>query len=479
MKKIFHTSIPFLFLGLLVLLFNSCGKENNIDKPTADFIGNPTNGIAPLTVKFNDQSSNNPTTWNWDFGDGSISNEQNPSKTYTDAGTYTVKLTVLNSGGEDTQIKTDYITVTPSVNPPITDFIGSPTNGQAPLIVSFTDQSSNNPTSWYWDFGDGTTSNEQNPSKTYTDAGTYTITLTAINSGGEDTQIKTDYIIVTPLVNPPITDFIGSPTNGQAPLIVSFTDQSSNNPTSWYWDFGDGTTSSEQNPSKTYTDTGSFTVKLTAINSGGEDTQTKADYIVVTDDGTFTDDRDGTVYKYVTIGEQVWMAENLKYLPNVVGPVISSYSVPYYYVYDYHGNNVANAKATENYQTYGVLYNWPAAMVACPTGWHLPADEEWSLLTDYLGGEGVAGGKLKETGTIHWYTPNSGATNETGFTALPGGYRSYSSKFSYMISNGCWWSASEENTTNAWNRFIYYYSSVVEPNNDHKSLGLSVRCVRD
>ncbi len=479
MKNIFHTSIPFLFLGLLVLLFNSCGKENNIDKPTADFIGNPTNGIAPLTVKFNDQSSSNPTTWNWDFGDGSTSNEQNPSKTYTDAGSYTVKLTVLNSGGEDTQIKTDYITVTPSVNPPITDFIGSPTNGQTPLIVSFTDQSSNNPTSWYWDFGDGTTSNEQNPSKSYTDAGTYTITLTAINSGGEDTQIKTDYIIVTPLVNPPITDFTGSPTNGQAPLIVSFTDQSSNNPTSWYWDFGDGTTSNEQNPSKTYTDTGSFTVKLTAINSGGEDTQTKADYIVVTDDGTFTDDRDGTVYKYVTIGEQVWMAENLKYLPNVVGPVISSYSVPYYYVYDYHGNNVANAKATENYQTYGVLYNWPAAMVACPTGWHLPADEEWSLLTDYLGGEGVAGGKLKETGTIHWYTPNSGATNETGFTALPGGYRSYSSKFSYMISNGCWWSASEDNTTNAWNRFIYYYSSVVEPNNDHKSLGLSVRCVRD
>ena len=117
----------------------------------------------------------------------------------------------------------------------------------------------------------------------------------------------------------------------------------------------------------------------------------------------FTDARDGTHYDAVKIGNQVWMAENLKYLPSVVGPATGSETAAYYYVYDYDGTDVMAAKATANYTTYGVLYNWPAAMNACPTGWHLPSDAEWTELTDYLGGSGVAGGKLKEIGTTHWY----------------------------------------------------------------------------
>ncbi len=124
----------------------------------------------------------------------------------------------------------------------------------------------------------------------------------------------------------------------------------------------------------------------------------------------FTDSRDGTHYNAVKIGNQVWMAENLKYLPSVVGPGTGSQTTPYYYVYGYDSTVVADAKATSNYTTYGVLYNWPAAMNeatssssnpsgvqgACPTGWHLPSDAEWTELTDYLGGTSVAGGKLKE-----------------------------------------------------------------------------------
>src|SRR5574344_2998326 len=154
---------------------------------------------------------------------------------------------------------------------------------------------------------------------------------------------------------------------------------------------------------------------------------------------TFIDDRDNKVYKWVKIGDQVWMAENLAYLPRVnrVADGSEDAAGSYYYVYGYNGTNVADAKATANYKTYGVLYNWTAAMNGeassttnpsgiqgvCPAGWHLPSDAEWTELTDYLGGASVAGGKLKETGTTHWDSPNTGATNETGFTALPGGYR--------------------------------------------------------
>ncbi len=166
--------------------------------PTADFVGSPTSGDAPLTVNFTDQSSGVPTSWSWDFGDGNTSTEQNPSHTYDAAGTYTVSLTASNSCGDDTQTKADYITVTePPCNAPVADFTGSPTSGTAPLSVSFTDQSTNNPTSWSWDFGDGGTSTAQNPSHTYNNAGTYTVTLTATNDCGSDDETKTDYITVT------------------------------------------------------------------------------------------------------------------------------------------------------------------------------------------------------------------------------------------------------------------------------------------
>src|SRR5574344_2484117 len=157
---------------------------------------------------------------------------------------------------------------------------------------------------------------------------------------------------------------------------------------------------------------------------------------------TIKDARDNQTYRIVTIGSQTWMAENLKYLPSVVGPRTGSKTTPHYYVYGYNGTNVTDAKATANYNTYGVLYNWPAAMNGaassttnpsgvqgvCPDGWHLPSNAEWTELTDYLGGYSVAGGKLKATGTIEagtglWYDRNTGATNETGFTGLPGGYR--------------------------------------------------------
>jgi len=194
---------------------------------------------------------------------------------------------------------------------------------------------------------------------------------------------------------------------------------------------------------------------------------------------TFTDSRDGNVYKYVKIGNQIWMAENLKYLPSVVGPSTGSQTTPYYYVYGYDGTSVAAAKATDNYTTYGVLYNWTAACNSCPDGWHLPSDAEWKELTNYLGGTIVAVDKLKETGTTHWNSPNIGATNETGFTALPGGLRYDDGTFYNIGYLGNWWSSTEYNSDYAFYRSLFYYYLNLYDYNDNKKIGFSVRCVRD
>jgi uncharacterized protein (TIGR02145 family) len=109
----------------------------------------------------------------------------------------------------------------------------------------------------------------------------------------------------------------------------------------------------------------------------------------------------------------------------------------------------------------------------------VPSDTEWTTLTTYLGGESIAGGKLKEAGTTHWASPNTGATNETGFTALPGSYRNDNGVFGNLEEVGAWWGSTEYSTTNAWNRYInYYYSNVYRVGND-KRLGFSVRCIKD
>lgn len=220
--------------------------------------------------------------------------------------------------------------------------------------------------------------------------------------------------------------------------------------------------------------------------------------------GTFVDERDNREYSWVKIGEQIWMAENLKYLPSVVGPGTGSNSEAYCYVYGYDGTSISAAKATENYATYGVLYNWTAAMNGaessdanpsgvqgiCPDGWHLPSDAEWKQLEMYLGMSEtdvnstgwrgtVEGGKLKEAGTTHWADPNAGANNESGFTALPGGNRNSNGNFSNIRYHGHWWSSTEYGTNNAWYRLLYYSNSNVYRDYNGKSMGFSVRCLRD
>lgn len=145
-------------------------------------------------------------------------------------------------------------------------------------MVSFTDLSSSDPTSWSWTFGDGGASTLPDPSHQYLGVGSYTVSLTAANPGGSDTETKANYITVT--APAPEAEFSAAPTVGSAPLTVSFTDLSSNSPTSWSWAFGDGGASARQNPGHEYLGVGSYTVSLSVSSAGGSDTETKVDYIV-------------------------------------------------------------------------------------------------------------------------------------------------------------------------------------------------------
>ncbi|AKB31855.1 cell surface protein [Methanosarcina siciliae HI350] len=259
---------------------NEITKSNYINAgngPTASFTATPREGEAPLTVQFNDSSTGSPTAWNWNFGDGTTSTKQNPSHTYSSAGKYTVELTVKNAYGSDTSEALSYIRAYTIVEP-VADFEANTTTGPVPLTVQFKDKSENNPTAWEWDFNsDGNIdSTKQNPIYTYTTAGTYSVTLNAINGTASNEITKSNYITAG---NGPTASFTAVPQEGEAPLEVQFTDTSSGSPTAWNWNFGDETTSTEQNPSHTYSSAGKYTVELTVKNVYGSDTSEALSYI--------------------------------------------------------------------------------------------------------------------------------------------------------------------------------------------------------
>ena len=193
-------------------------------------------------------------------------------------------------------------------------------------------------------------------------------------------------------------------------------------------------------------------------------------------------DVDGNSYKAIKIGSQVWMAENLKttkYNDGTAIPLVTNNIIWYDLTtpgYCWYINDEATYKTT-----YGALYNWYVVNTGnlCPTGWHMATDPEWTTLTTYLGGEAVAGGKLKETGTTHWRSPNTGATNETGFTALPGGFRVCNAEFFSDGDFGYLWSATEVDTYSAWLRDLNNTSSEAHRTTYCKRGGLSVRCIKD
>jgi len=194
-------------------------------------------------------------------------------------------------------------------------------------------------------------------------------------------------------------------------------------------------------------------------------------------------DIDGNVYRTVKIGNQWWLAENLKVtqysngdaIPNVTGSTEwENLSTGAYCNYDNDVNNV---------DTYGRMYNWYAvddSRNIAPEGWHVPSDAEWQILSDYLGGEWVAGGKMKVTGTEYWNSPNEGATNESDFSALPSGWRAGNSNFNDMGRYAYFWSSTEYGSSDSWYWYIYYKQSILF-RSIYWSLrsGFSVRCLRD
>ncbi|WP_321423205.1 PKD domain-containing protein [uncultured Methanobacterium sp.] len=336
--------------------------------PVASFTANATSGTAPLDVQFMDTSSNNPTTWFWDFGDGATSTAQNPTHTYTTPGTYTVTLTVTNSAGNNTIITTSYITVLNNTAPNVT---ATPDAGiyNTTQTVTLTSDQPGSTIYYTTDGSDPTNASNSNrvpysnpipintttnlnyaavntggvgssrynktyvidssiPTVTVNPEGgnfnsTQSVTLTTVDldtntttyftTDGTDpknsstrvvystpfevnTSITLRYVAVDAAGNwspdysqtynitiatPPVASFTSNATTGAAPLTVQFNDTSSNSPTSWLWDFGDNTTSTEQNPTHTYTSAGTYTVTLTATNSAGNNTFTQTNLISV------------------------------------------------------------------------------------------------------------------------------------------------------------------------------------------------------
>jgi PKD repeat protein len=289
----------------------------------ADFTSNVTSGDAPLTVKFTDFSTG-ATSWEWDFDeDGAIdSTEQNPEYIYTEAGAYTVALTVSDGESSDTETKTDYITVLLDAG-----FSANKTSGDLPLTVKFTD-TTNGAVSWEWDFdGDGTVdSTEQNPVHTYTSSGDYTVKLTAYGNGNSDSVIKSDYISVSSgSVTPSSLEagFTANTTSGQAPLSVKFTDLSTASGTtitSWEWDFdNDGIVdSTDQNPVYTYTENGTYTVKLVISDGSDNDAFTSTGYITVGGEDDDDDDGDYTEATAVSLSATIIPAISIEVTPGAL-----------------------------------------------------------------------------------------------------------------------------------------------------------------
>ncbi len=315
---------------------------------------------------------------------------------------------------------------------------------------------------------------------------------------------------------PPVADFTATPTSGTAPLTVNFNDQSANSPTSWQWDFGDGNSSEEQNPEHIYQNAGSYTVQLIVTNSHGFDTEIKTNYISVTTVGgtgqpcpgtpTVTD-IDGNVYNTVLIGDQCWMKENLK---------TSKYRNETLIEYPGANNTAWENNTTGAYawydndiswkDSYGALYNWYAVNNTsglCPTGWHVPSEDELTQLVDYVVSQGYpnssgdpngASNALKSCRQVN--SPLGGDCNTTvhprwdpddthqgfdefGFSGFPGGNRYTNGNFDRIGDIGYWWSSSEYSSERAWFRGMLYYRGHVGRYYYGKAHGFSVRCLRD
>lgn len=265
-----HTyNIPGTF-NICLTVINEVGENTTCQSLTVILI--PVSNFEIVengngSFQFNDLSANNPDAWVWTFGDGNMSNDQSPSHTYSAPGSYEVCLTAANEVGS-----TQSCQMVSVLFAPVASFdIDTLDNG----LYGFTDLSTNDPSSWTWDFGDGNTSTAQNPTHTFTAAGTFNICLTATNAAGNNTACQSLTVVLSPQAS--FTATMGE--NGS----YSFTDQSTNEPTAWAWDFGDGNTSTDQNPTHTFVTMGDFDVCLMVTNAAGSSNTCQTISVILND----------------------------------------------------------------------------------------------------------------------------------------------------------------------------------------------------
>jgi len=607
-----------------------CVMEYDGVSPIANISGDPTVGAAPLTVTFNDETINNPTSWQWDFGDGNTSSEQNPEHIYQDTGSYNVLLAVSNKYGTDTLLKTDYIVVfqeggvsCPGIesieyggleystvligeqcwlkqNLNIGDMIlgtsdmmdngiiekycydDNPENCnlygamyQWDEVMQYSIQEGVQgicPEGWHipddseWKILEGTVDisypvndpewdnqgwrgldaginlkstflwnnagngldaygytalagGRKEPDGSFVEIGNrshlwssseyvsnshawYRTLSFDSDQSGRTSSYKTRGLHVRCLNDvyfaSPKAGFNALPITGIAPITVSFTDQSTNNPTSWQWDFGDGNTSSEQNPEHTYQDIGSYTIALVVANNFGSDTLIKADYIVATPEagspcpGMETIEYGGLEYNTVLIGGQCWLKQNLNIGEMIIGTSdMMDNGIIEKYCYD---------DNPENCNLYGAMYQWNEVMQysiqegakgICPEGWHIPTDNEWKILEgtvdssfpvndpewDNLGWRGVDVGKNLKS-TLFWNNAGNGL-DVFGFTALPGGRKEPDGSFVEIGNISHLWSSSEQSYSHTWYRPLSFNSNQSYRTGSYKTRGVHVRCLRD
>ncbi len=323
---------------------------------------------------------------------------------------------------------------------------------------------------------------------------THTIKVKAIYDGQAAAEDEIE-VIVTGIG--PVANFEANTTEIISGKSVYFMDLSEKNPTNWMWDFGDGGTSSLQNPTHIYSTPGTYTVTQIVKREIYSDTLTRTNYIKVEPvncPSTVTD-YDGNTYKVVKIGNQCWMAENLAtkhYADGTPIPHITDNTT-------WHNQSETDkawcypSNSSSNGDTYGALYTWAAAMNEesssnsnpsgvqgiCPDGWHLPSGNEWEELADYLGGYSIAGVKLKEKGTTLWKSPNEGATNSSGFSGRPSGFRDTGGSFYDIGETALFWSSYSSGGMMADRFKIFYQYKMSSLTFSDKEFGFSVRCVKN
>ncbi len=482
-------------IAVISAFYIGCEKDNEEEVieesnviPVANFSADIKKGRVPLTVSFTDKSENRPTEWLWTLGDNSTSTIENPIRTYQNEGIYSVTLTVLNKAGSDTKIKTEYIKVTASNTAPVPIFTVSPTSGLINTIFTFDASICSDdydPTSSLrvrWDFeGDGIWDTDWDTNKTqnhqYSIAGSYTAKLEVKDTDGLTAEYSNN-ITVTANAQP-IATFTLTPSEGLISVVFTFDASACTDdfdPASSLqvrWDFeGDGTWDTDWDTNKIqshqYSNTGSYTAKLVVKDTEGLTGQF-TDIVNVSEGcaGETHISYGGQTYEIIEIDSKCWMAENL------------NYETEDSWWYD----------NTSDYgDIYGRLYTWEAAISACPNGWHLPSDEEWKTFemalgmsqseADEAGYRGTDQGKQMKA-TSGWNN-NGNGTNTSGFTALPGGYRSVNGSFNNLGYIASWWSSSEYTSLDPWYRILSYdYGLVSRRNNGGKMFGRSVRCLKD